>query len=113
MRSFQFKLEFSHFPQVQIRFVIDSKKRISCKENVNSRQKKSMRNQFTKLTLSGPRPLSTFWLDLKTLKFFTFCLKKYFLSEIKGNEYKFHLKSTNITLTFCNFQTKLVDHLAS
>ena len=54
------------------------------------------------ITLSSPRPLATFWIDLKTSKFFTFSWKKYFLSEIKGNEYRFHLKSKNITLKFCN-----------
>lgn len=36
---------------------------------------------------------------------FYFSLKKYFLSEIKGNEYRFHLKSKNITIKFV-----IVDH---
>jgi len=103
MRSFQFKLEFRHFPQVEIRFVIDSKTRISCKEKVQSWAEKNWCGiNLLNITLSSPRPLATFWIDLKTSKFFTFSWKKYFLSEIKGNEYRFHLKSKNITLKFCN-----------
>lgn len=102
MRSFQFKLDFGHFPQVQIRFIIDSKTRISCKEKVHSREEKIDAESIYIINLIQSQTPRHLLARSKDFEIFYFSLKKYFLSEIKGNEYRFHLKSKNITIKCCN-----------